>query len=478
MKHILNEKIYLNNEMARQSDERSNSLVQLNLDRYKETMNDDQCEVKIALNGGQCQERQVCFAFSMALSKSCCGNIVVPYYNHNNGPNQLVYLYNGSCWEQIDKQMFQDFIRDCCYKVNIPGEKCEDPRFQSKLISYVLHSVSRSRQHVVPKGETWVNFCNCTLEIKRDGSLVKRSHVREDNFSWVLPYAYDPNADCPLWKKFLDDVLPDESMQRILQEFAAYVLMPHHDFEKFLALQGMGSNGKSVVMYILSQMYGKQNVSALTLSDITKDPEARGKFIDKLVNISSEDDHKPQAATLKKMTTGEPLTARVLYVGTIDMTSYGKLIVSYNIMPRVENTEAYRRRMLLLKFTKTIDKKHQDTALKYKLEEELPGIMNWVLEAVPRLYSQRQFSDCEASDRAVQEYVNESDTVQLFISENCEVCSTPMLAKPIYDAFQCFCNEEFIYPVMGRRAFYDKLRHLGYKVTGDKVKYVNLKLKE
>ena len=52
-----------------------------------------------------------------------------------------------------------------------------------------------------------------------------------------------------LWRMFLDEVLPDKNMQKVLQEFLGSIFVDRRvaKMETMLVLRGSGSNGKSVV---------------------------------------------------------------------------------------------------------------------------------------------------------------------------------------------------------------------------------------
>jgi putative DNA primase/helicase len=52
------------------------------------------------------------------------------------------------------------------------------------------------------------------------------------------------------------------------------------------------------------------------------------------------------------------------------------------------------------------------------IEKELSGVFNWVLQGLNRLLEQKRFSDCEAAQRAVEQYKIESDSVQMFLNEH------------------------------------------------------------
>ena len=55
---------------------------------------------------------------------------------------------------------------------------------------------------------------------------------------------FDPDADCPIFRKFLDDILPKE-IQAFLLRFFGYALTGTGKEQVFVVFVGSGSNGKN-----------------------------------------------------------------------------------------------------------------------------------------------------------------------------------------------------------------------------------------
>ncbi len=92
-------------------------------------------------------------------------------------------------------------------------------------------------------------------------------HLNPHWFSPVcLPYKFDPEADCPLWKTFPARNLGDDTAKgRLLQQWAGYLLLPYANYHRFLMMVGEGANGKSVACAALTALLGEDNVSSVPL---------------------------------------------------------------------------------------------------------------------------------------------------------------------------------------------------------------------
>src|SRR5690606_14068702 len=163
---------------------------------------------------------------------------------------------------------------------------------------------------------------------------------------------------------------------------------------------------------------------------------------------------------------GEPVEARLPYGQPFILKQYAKLIFNCNELPKdVEHTNAYFRRFLIIPFDVTIPEHEQDKQLHTKIiEDELSGVFNWVLGGLNRLLEQKRFSDCEAAQRAVEQYRIESDSVQMFLGEHgysvSAVNLTPL--KDIFGEYRNYCIESG-FKACSLRTFADRLRNSGYQ---------------
>ena len=107
----------------------------------------------------------------------------------------------------------------------------------------------------------------------------------------ILEFNYDKSAKCHKWHNFLRQVLPDEDDRKTLMEFIGYCFLPSHDFESFLFLYGKsGANGKSVILSVIRDFFGAENVSSLQLQQF--EGHQTHALVGKFLNIGSEIDKK------------------------------------------------------------------------------------------------------------------------------------------------------------------------------------------
>ena len=384
--------------------------------------------------------------------------------------HDFIYLYNGTFWAEIDKETFQKFLGEAAEQMGVAKFSARFYQFREQLFKQFLATAYLPTPES-NKDTVLINLQNGTFEISPQGTKL-RPFDRSDFITYQLPFEYNPQAKAPLFEAYLNKVLPDPERQRVLAEYLGYVFIKHGSNalkeEKALILYGTGANGKSVFFEIVNALLGNENVSSYSLQSLTNDNGYfRAKLANKLVNYASEINGKLEASIFKQLVSGEPVEARLPYGQPFMLKQYAKLIFNCNELPKdVEHTNAYYRRFLIIPFDVTIPPKEQDKNLHTKIiEKELSGVFNWVLQGLNRLLEQKEFSDCDAAQKAVEQYKIESNSVQMFLNEN-EYKGSPTnykLITELYTEYKAFCIDDGM-PPFKKTNFIKQLRALGFVV--------------
>lgn len=315
----------------------------------------------------------------------------------------FIYLYSGTHWEKIDPQVLKVFLRECNQAIEQDRIRGADYKDIDKLMKQFPCTVMGLDVQRVP-GK--LNFMNGTLDMS---TMKLGPHQYDDYFRTVQPFGYDPNANCPLFMKFLGEVLPDKETQMVLSEYIAWTLQPDLKLEKVMVFYGSGRNGKSVMIDIIEALFGSQNVSHESLSDMCGENGAnsRSNIVGKMLNTCADVSPKAiEGDIFKRMVSGEAISMKILYKDVITTTDYPKMVFSLNELPKTKDTSGgYYRRFLIIPFKYIIPKKKVDPLLAKKIiGSELPGIMNWVLEGWKRLVRQQAFTQSRVIDKALEDY--------------------------------------------------------------------------
>ncbi|MBI9039729.1 MAG: DNA primase [Bacteroidales bacterium] len=392
--------------------------------------------------------------------------------------HDFIYLYNGAFWANIDKEAFQKFLGEAAEKMNVPKYSAKYYQFREHLFKQFLSEA------ILPTPESdmeivLINLQNGTFEISPQGTKL-RPFDRSDFITYQLPFEYNPKATAPIFEKYLNRVLPDKELQRVVGEYLGYIFIKHGNRilkeEKALVLYGSGANGKSVLYEVVNALLGAENCSCFSLEELTdKNGYYRAMIANKLVNYASEINGKLQVDTFKRMVSGETLPARLPYGNPMQLKQYAKMIFNCNELPKdIEHTNAYFRRFLIIPFDVTIPENEQDKRLHSKIiEEELSGVFNWILEGLNRILEQKHFSNCEVVKKTIEQYKMESNSVELFLHEK-EYNVSPtdyVFIKDLYPEYRSFCSEDGLTPFK-KTNFIKQLKALGFtveRVTNNKL---------
>ena len=288
-----------------------------------------------------------------------------------------------------------------------------------------------------------VNVRNGLLDI-RDMSF--KEHTPSYLSTVRLNVEYNPQVDCPQFKKFLNEVL-DCKLIPLVQEIVGYLLTTNTASQKAFVFWGPARTGKSTLLWVVEYLLlGKKNVSNIPWQEIG-DKFKTAELLGKLANVFSDLPSKSIDDTgIFKVVTGEDyLMAEKKNKNPFKFKPFARLVFSCNELPRnyVDRTEGFYRRLIIVPFSRQIEKSKIDKSLKYKFQREKEGILNWALEGLKRLYENNfEFSENELTDGVKKEYKRENNNVISFVEECCEIDSLFSCSRiEIYEAYKEFCVE-------------------------------------
>lgn len=377
----------------------------------------------------------------------------------------FVYSYNGEYWQLLDRNELEYFLGESAERTGVNSITARYHKFKKELYNQFLAEACLPKP-LGNRNAVLINLRNGTFEIGKDDFTI-RDPDPKDFLTYQLGFDYDVTADCPKWKAFLDQVLPDkdQSRQKVLAEFIGYVFAKHLKLEKCLILYGTGANGKSVVFDVISALLGPENVSNVSLESISKDQFYRATLANKLLNYSSEISNRLQAEKFKQLTSGEPIEARLPYGQPMTLTDYARLAFNSNDLPKdVEHSEAFFRRFLIIPFDVTIPASKRNPNLAREIiNSELSGVFNWMLDGLKRLLIQEGFSESIKVNEMLESFRRESDSVAMFIEDEGYAASSTnwIRLQDLYPSYRTYCQNNGTHPVSSRKLI-KRLEALGF----------------
>lgn len=259
---------------------------------------------------------------------------------------------------------------------------------------------------------------------------------------------FDPNAKCPLWERFLSEILPSPQLVRYLQRSVGYSLTGDTTEECIFLLFGTGANGKSKFLEVLRHVVGDYCLTTDASTFLAGNGRGIRNDIARLrgarfVTANESEAGKRLAESMLKICTGgDTVTARFLYAEHFEFVPTFKLWFATNHKPRIlGNDESIWRRVRLIPFTVTIPSSRRDRKLAEKLQNESSGILNWALDGL-RAWKEEGLGSVADVEQATAEYRMEEDVVAHFLAANVSIGAVgEVRVHDFYTAFRSWCEE-------------------------------------
>lgn len=314
----------------------------------------------------------------------------------------------------------------------------------------------------------------------RTGEL--RRNTPEELITRHSPVTYDPDATSSLWKSYLEQSVPDESLRTYLQLVCGYSLTGSTDEDAFFYLYGRPGSGKSTFTEALSYVMGSYAMSADT-SSFMRDSQRNGsgptEDLARLVGArlvttgEVEQNERLAAALVSRITGGDPIAARMLYGRTFEYRPRFKLWIAANHLPRVASARSgIWRRVKILQFDQVVPKTRIDPLFrthKIKEPEVAAAILTWMIEGAiawqNRHSAGHPLQEPEVVTQEVAEYQRESDHVNAFAADALEQTNEDrdrVSVTRMFEHYLRWCDNEGRERRETQRGLATKLQDLGY----------------
>ena len=274
---------------------------------------------------------------------------------------------------------------------------------------------------------------------------------------------YDPGATCP---RFLDDLLrpalPEEDIS-LLQRYAGLCLLGGNPAQRFLVIRGTAGGGKSTLVEILETIIGPHNVAQLRVQLLSERFEIAG-FLGKTLlcgkDVPGNFLDNRAAHVLKPLTGGDRLSAEQKNVKyRFEVIGDFAVIITTNTRLHVRldsDTEAWRRRMLIVDFTQPPTAKPIPNFARELVRTEGPGILNWCIEGAMNLLEEIRVHGriqlTETQKHRVDGLLCESDSVRHFVTKCvAQDPSGDVTVSELLTAYNLFCDSQGWQPVPVRQ---------------------------
>ena len=288
----------------------------------------------------------------------------------------------------------------------------------------------------------WINFKNGFYDPRSKRMIPHDPKYRATN---QIPHVYGPEGQLKgtAVREWLEFISNDPGDTEMLCQFSGLCLTRDTRQQKFLILNGEGGSGKSTVIRMIEKMIGAENISNISLNQLTQRFQAFG-LMGKLLNSCAdlEIDALSDTSTLKKALGEDVFSAEAKGKDPVSVRNYAKLLFSTNQLPIVksEQTNGFYRRLLILTMNRVPAKK--DPAFFDRLSAEIDDFIRLSVQALERLYQNGQITESPGSIEAVKRLRCDSDTVEAFLNEKIVKDPGGRIKKlNLYLEYESYCQD-------------------------------------
>lgn len=305
-----------------------------------------------------------------------------------------------------------------------------------------IERVSKIKEPAEPK---YIGFSNGILNIETGEIIDFTPNLVITN---RISCRYDTNA----YSQIVEDCLNqwscnDMEIRKLLEELTGYCFYRKDSFHKFFILTGERANGKSTFLEFITNVIGKENCSALDLSNIG-DHFKTAMIAGKLANIGDDiaDDFidAEKTSMIKKITTGERITAENKGKDPFEFVPYAKMIYSANDIPRMKDRSgALIRRMVIIPFNATFTDENRDPFLREKLRspEACEYMTLLAVNGLKRVLDQKGFTHSNKAQQELDNFEMVNDSIKSFLSDKDINVLFREASDDIYLAYSAYCSK-------------------------------------
>jgi P4 family phage/plasmid primase-like protien len=391
------------------------------------------------------------------------------------------YVWDGTRWmRDLNNVQMLKMAKTVTEEMFSEAESCDEAE-KSALRKHALNSQSVARLsgmvnlakiyvRNVNRGDfdkdPWVLNClSGTIELKTGAC---REHRREDLISKMAPVRYDPAADCPLWKKCLNEwMLGAAEKIAYLQRQSGYTITACTNEEVMPILWGPGRNGKSKFYVTIYNVLGDGEYAKAANFDsfVIKQgdegmPNDIAGWCGMRLIVASEGEHSKRLAEakLKRCIGRDPVVGEFKYQEEFTYLPTYKVWLVTNPKPRiVGTTEAIWDKIHFVAWRRYFRPEERDPELQEKLNAEASGVLNWLIEGCLE-WQKKGLALPDSMREDTEGYRREQDVVGRFVEDECVVGEEFTSPKKLtYTAFKEWAEDAGEHYTMTQVEFNEKM---------------------
>lgn len=322
---------------------------------------------------------------------------------------------------------------------------------------------------------------NCKSGMIDLSSGTEYSHDHEYYMTKQVSVNYNPNATCPLWTKFLDEVTQgDKELQEYLQMAVGYSATGYTSEQVLFYIIGeRGMNGKSLFLTTIQKVLGDYAASArsnifTSKNDGSIEHSLAGLYGSRFVTLIETGNEHINEVILKRITGEDILPARYLYQEGFSFSPTWKIWVASNEMLSLKEAgDATFRRIRVIPFNADFYGS-ADNQLSEKFKAEYEGILRWIVDGAVKWFKNgKQLFVPDSVELETIKYRDNQDGRHLFLHKCTESDPNGEVGlETMYEEYVKYCRVINVVPSskisLGKIIYGDRHADKGHTKQGER----------
>lgn len=289
-----------------------------------------------------------------------------------------IFAYNGKTYDIVSEIDLKSFMRDN-FKPSVASKDTHE------VYRRICENSSIKTNQVLNDYPFYLNMENGILNMRKN---ILEDHTPDKLFTTKIPFNFDPEAKAPKFEKWLNHIMEnDQDKINAVLDYLTYAISGTKlSNEKFILFTGEGANGKSVLAKIMNMLMGEYCNFAKENTFISYGKEVligtRLLVFEELPEASAKEFWEE----IKDLTSGGIAVINRKFKKELRQPCWTKFMFICNTLPYGTNSnEGFFRRFIIIRFNKNFSDAEKINGIEENFRDELPGILNMLLERMPRM---------------------------------------------------------------------------------------------
>jgi putative DNA primase/helicase len=366
------------------------------------------------------------------------------------GDNVFFYNYENGVYKAISDKDMEDLVDSYMFQIGLLEHRNNRRKVKDtvqRIGSLLARTENRHFKDTdIQERRLKLNLKNGLLDIE---TLKLEPHSKDFFSTAQVPFDYDPKAKCPKFNKFIKTVTNnDQTTSDMIQEMFGYCINDGNPQHKVFYLYGdTARNGKSTTAKMLCHLLGEDNYSTLSLKQLSGDNASDlVNLIGKQLNYSDEISTKyVESSMLTTISSEGIIQINPKYKAPFSYQVKSKFIVTCNDLPKFQNGQGMKHRMISIPFTYHIPiKKRIERYDEILVKEEGSGILNWAIQGAKLLKERGQFTINQRSKEDMHHNTKETNSVYSFMDDQYVYAKSNdkrFTKKSLYEKYKEYCQD-------------------------------------